>query len=182
MALWPDNRLLDLLQIEHAIIQAPMAGSTTPALASAVSNAGALGSLGCAMMDTGAASAAITALRGQTNRAFNINFFCHQPPGDDAAKNARATERLRPFFEEYGLGPVPAVEASNFPFDEAMLSWPPGPRPTDGPWSVYWYGSVVKSTSFMRYQPKNDPVPARYAVMLEECNQLYAEMSAHRLV
>ncbi len=48
--MWPDSRLSDLLKIEHPIIQAPMAGSATPALAAAVSNAGGLGSLGCGSM------------------------------------------------------------------------------------------------------------------------------------
>ncbi|MFT5172502.1 MAG: nitronate monooxygenase [Gammaproteobacteria bacterium] len=121
MPLWPDSRLLDLLQVEHAIIQAPMAGSTTPALAAAVSNAGGMGSLGCAMMDPGAVHGQVTQLRSKTNRAFNLNFFCHQPPGEDALKNARAVQLLQPFYDEYCLGEVPAVQASNFPFDAAML-------------------------------------------------------------
>ena len=46
--MWPRTDLIDLLGITHPIIQAPMAGSTTPALAAAVSNAGGLGSIGCA--------------------------------------------------------------------------------------------------------------------------------------
>jgi len=121
MSLWSDSRLLDLLQTEHAIIQAPMASSATPAMAAAVCNAGGLGSLGCAMMDPAAVRGAITQLRDQTNRAFNINFFCHQPPGEDARKNARAAELLQPFYDELALGEVPAAQASNFPFDVAML-------------------------------------------------------------
>ncbi len=121
MTLWPDGRLLDLLQVEHPIIQAPMAGSTTPALAAAVSNAGGLGSLGCAMMDPGTVRSTVTALRERTNRSFNVNFFCHDPPGHDPARNARAAALLQPFFDELGLGAVPAVEASNVPFDAAML-------------------------------------------------------------
>ena len=48
--MWPDRRLCDLLGIEHPIIQAPMAGSDTPALAAAVANAGGLGSIGCAFL------------------------------------------------------------------------------------------------------------------------------------
>ena len=121
MSLWTDQRLLDLLQIEHAIIQAPMAGSTSPELAAAVSNAGAMGSLGCAMMGPDKVREEIVALRSATNRAFNINFFCHEPPGEDAKKNARAVELLQPFYDENGLGEVPAVAASNFPFDAVML-------------------------------------------------------------
>ena len=48
--MWPDRRLLDLLGIDHPIIQAPMAGVATPGLAAAASNAGGLGSIGCAGM------------------------------------------------------------------------------------------------------------------------------------
>jgi predicted protein tyrosine phosphatase len=47
---WPDRRLLDLLGIALPIIQAPMAGETTPDLVAAVSEAGGLGSLGCAIL------------------------------------------------------------------------------------------------------------------------------------
>jgi len=121
MTTWPDTRLLDLLQIEHPIIQAPMAGSATPALAAAASNAGALGSLGCAMMDTGAVRGAVGELRDRSNRAFNLNFFCHAPPGHDPARDARAAELLAPFYRELGLGEMPAALATNFPFGEEML-------------------------------------------------------------
>lgn len=121
MSIWPDPRLLDLLQIEHAIIQAPMAGSTTPALAAAVSNAGALGSLGCAMMDPAAVRDSVQEIRARTNRSFNINFFCHTPPRDDPARNAHASALFKPFYDALGIAHMPAVEASNFPFDQAML-------------------------------------------------------------
>lgn len=132
MPVWTDTRLLDLLQIEHAIIQAPMAGSTSPELAAAVSNAGAMGSLGCAMMGPDTVRGEIAKLRGATNRAFNINFFCHAPPGDSAVKNARAVELLQPFYDEHGLGKVPAVEASNFPFDASAAFHRASPPYNDG--------------------------------------------------
>lgn len=73
-------------------------------------------------------------------------------------------------------------DAIGVPFDEAMLSWPPGPRPTDGTWAKYWYASVERSTSFGPYRPKDDPVPPRYANLLAECEQLYAEMAKHKLI
>ena len=50
MYVWPNNTLLDLLNIEHPIIQAPMAGAQDSALAIAVARAGGLGSLPCAML------------------------------------------------------------------------------------------------------------------------------------
>ena len=51
MASWPDRRLLDLLNLEIPIIQAPMAGSDSVALARSVSSTGALGSLAAALLD-----------------------------------------------------------------------------------------------------------------------------------
>jgi nitronate monooxygenase len=51
--MWSSDRLQKLFGIEHPIVQAPMAGASTPAMAVAVANAGGLGSLGCAMMSTG---------------------------------------------------------------------------------------------------------------------------------
>lgn len=121
MFIWPDHDFLQRLGIEHAIIQAPMAGSTTPALASAVSSAGALGSLGCAMMEPQAVMRSATALKESSNRSFNLNFFCHPEPGDDPTRAARARELVAPFYDELHAGDVPPVEASNFPFDERML-------------------------------------------------------------
>ena len=114
--MWPDRRLMDLLGSEYPIIQAPMAGSTTPAMAAAAANAGCIGSLGCAFMTPEAYSDAYTQTRSATNGRINMNFFCHVPPGEDAAKNAVAQERLAPLFKEFGLGAVPDVIATNFPY------------------------------------------------------------------
>jgi len=81
--MWSDRRLCDLLGIEHPIIQAPMAGSDTPALAAAVSNAGGLGSIGCAMMTPERFRTIYAETAAATNRALNINFSSHASPGDD---------------------------------------------------------------------------------------------------
>lgn len=48
--IWPNQRLLDLLGIDLPIIQAPMAGLATSAMAAAVAEVGGLGSLGCAVL------------------------------------------------------------------------------------------------------------------------------------
>ncbi|MCP5081951.1 MAG: nitronate monooxygenase [Alphaproteobacteria bacterium] len=119
--MWPNTQLLDLLGIDHPIIQAPMAGATTPALAAAVSNAGGMGSLGCAFMTPERTGEEIAKTMMATNRSINVNFFVHEPPGEDAAKNATLKERLQPYFDELGLGEMPAVTPTNFPFDEAMM-------------------------------------------------------------
>jgi nitronate monooxygenase len=96
-----------LLGIEHPIIQAPMAGSATPALAAAVSNAGGLGSLGCAEMDAAALAAAVAGLRGASNKPFNLNFFVHPKPATDAATLAATRARLAPWYARLGLGQPP---------------------------------------------------------------------------
>lgn len=119
--MWPNTALIDLLGIEHPIIQAPMAGSTTPELAAAVSNAGGMGSLGCAMMSAERTGEEIAKTMMATNRSINANFFVHEPPGDDPAKNKHATKLLKPYFDELALGDVPDFTATNFPFDEDML-------------------------------------------------------------
>jgi hypothetical protein len=66
-------------------------------------------------------------------------------------------------------------------FTEAMLSWPPGPRETDGIWAKYWYDSLLKTTSFQPYKPKDDPVPPRLAGLLEEAEEIYNKLYGHRL-
>jgi hypothetical protein len=72
-------------------------------------------------------------------------------------------------------------EALGIAFDERMLSWPAGKRPTDGVWADHWYTEVVKSTSFGPYKPKNEPVPDDLAEVHDRCRALYEQMHAHRL-
>ena len=67
------------------------------------------------------------------------------------------------------------------PFDEAMLSWAPGPRDTDGVWAKHWYGAVERSTGFAPYRPKNERVPPALESVLAECQALYDALAAHRL-
>jgi nitronate monooxygenase len=95
--------LQTLLGIELPIIQAPMAGVQDAALAIAVSNAGALGSLPCAMLGPEALRDELTRLAAGTARPFNVNFFCHTPPAPDAAREAAWRARLAPYFVELGL-------------------------------------------------------------------------------
>ncbi len=95
--------LQELLGIELPIIQAPMAGVQTSALAVAVSNAGGLGSLPCAMLSLGALRDELTALRGQTNKSFNVNFFCHATPAFSAEREAAWRVALAPYYREYAI-------------------------------------------------------------------------------
>jgi nitronate monooxygenase len=95
--------LQDLLGLELPVIQAPMAGVQGSALAIAVSNAGGLGSLPCASLDAGAMRAELAALRAQTTKPFNVNFFCHAQPEADAHREAAWRAALAPYFAEWGI-------------------------------------------------------------------------------
>ena len=120
-AVWPRNDLLELLAIAHPVVQAPMSGFTPPALAAAVCNAGALGSIGCAGQPAAALREQVATLRQATNHPFNLNFFVHAHPQDNPAATARMQARLTPYFDEFGLGPVPEPVEPFPPFDDEQL-------------------------------------------------------------
>ncbi len=116
--MWPDTRLLDLLGIEIPIVQAPMANSTGIAIAVAVANAGALGSLPCAMLKADDVRARLGEIRQRTNRPVNLNFFCNEPPTRDAGREAAWLEQLAPYYTELGAEPPSLpLQAGSVPFD-----------------------------------------------------------------
>ena len=114
--------LVRLLAIRSPIIQAPMAGVSTPALAAAVSNAGGLGSLGVGAMNAENARKAIHQTRELTDQPFNINVFCHQPAQADAARERAWLDWLAPVFREYGAEAPAALSEiyTSFLVDQAM--------------------------------------------------------------
>ncbi len=95
--------LQKLFGIELPIIQAPMAGVQGSALAVAVSNAGGLGSLPCAMLGPDAIRQELAAIRAKTTNPFNVNFFCHAQPEPSAEREAAWRAALSPYFAEYGI-------------------------------------------------------------------------------
>ncbi len=72
-------------------------------------------------------------------------------------------------------------EALDVEFTEAMLTWPPGRRETDGIWAPYWYAAVEKSTGFEPYRPKYETVPPELEGVLHECLRHYVVLYARRL-
>ena len=72
-------------------------------------------------------------------------------------------------------------EAVGVPFTDAMLSWPPGRRATDGVWAKHWYAKVEQTTGFGPFQPKNEPVPDPLQPLLRECRELYEQLYSHRI-
>ena len=117
---WPDTRLCGLFDIEHPIIQAPMAGAATPEMAAVVSNAGGLGSLGCAVMSAEDVLTNAAKTRALSNRALNMNFFCHKRPEIDAKRAEIAQDRLQPWYDRLDAGDMPDVIETFFPFDEKI--------------------------------------------------------------
>ncbi|GAA0755031.1 nitronate monooxygenase family protein [Ideonella azotifigens] len=123
MSAWPDTRLLDLFGIDLPILQAPMAGPSLHEMVIAVTQAGGLGALPCALLSEAQARNELALIRAQTTGPFNINFFCHQAPQPDAAREAAWRAHLRPFYLELGLDPEAPVPVSNRnPFDAAMCA------------------------------------------------------------
>ncbi len=104
--------LRELFGIEHPIIQAPMAGVQGSALAIAVSNAGGLGSLPCAMLEVSGIRAELATIRAQSSRPVNVNFFCHRQPQPDEERERRWRAILSPYFEAHGIDPAAIPPAS----------------------------------------------------------------------
>jgi len=116
--MFSDTRVTDLFGIDLPFIQAPMAGAQGSAMAIAVSNAGGLGSLPCAMLTPDKMRAEMGVIRQQTQGPVNLNFFCHTPPAEDPDAQTRWRNRLRDYYIEHGLDPdaeAPAVNRA--PFD-----------------------------------------------------------------
>ncbi|MGJ7903231.1 NAD(P)H-dependent flavin oxidoreductase, partial [Lysobacter sp. 1R34A] len=118
--MWPDRRIQDLFGIELPIVQAPMAGPTLAEMVIGAAQAGALGSLPCALLGVEQAHEQCRLIRAASDRPLNLNFFCHRPPPPDPARESAWRERLAGYYREFGLDPAMPVPASNrSPFDEA---------------------------------------------------------------
>ena len=73
-------------------------------------------------------------------------------------------------------------DAVGVEFDKAMLSWPSGPRETDGIWAKYWYDDVIKSTSFQPHQPREGVIPDRLHEIHKQCRECYEQLYQYRLL
>lgn len=118
------RHLLDRFGIALPIIQAPMAGVSSPAMAAAVSQAGGLGSIGVGAVDAEAARGMIRAVRERTARPFNVNVFAHSPARADPAREAAWIARLRSEFARFDAVPPAHLREiyQSFVTDTAMLA------------------------------------------------------------
>lgn len=117
------NAFLRKLGITLPIIQAPMAGTSTPTMAAAVCNAGALGSIGVGAVDAVSAAKMINDLRAATNLPFNVNVFCHRPPTPSPQRNAAWIACLAPEFHRFDAEPPLILNEiyKSFVTDDAMF-------------------------------------------------------------
>ena len=115
---------LQRLGVTAPIIQAPMAGTSTPLLAARVSEAGALGSIAVGAVDAAGATAMIAEVRSLTDRPFNVNLFVHATPRRDAAVEAAWLDALAPTFRSFDAEHPIALKPAyaSFNDDEAMFA------------------------------------------------------------
>lgn len=118
------NAFLRRLGMELPIIQAPMAGISPPELAAAVSNSGGLGSIGVGSVNAETTRQMIASVRSKTDRPFNVNVFCNQPPVPDAARETAWLARLEPEFHLHGAKPPDHLTEiyQSFLTDDAKLA------------------------------------------------------------
>ena len=111
--------LQHLIGTELPIIQAPMAGVQGSALAIAVSNAGGLGSLPCAMLSLETMQAELTAVARGTDKPYNVNFFCYTTPTPDPERETAWRRALSPYYRELGVDPASIPSGpGRMPFDD----------------------------------------------------------------
>lgn len=101
-----------------------MAGVSTPKLAAAVCNAGALGSIGVAATDADGARDMIAGVRLLSSRPFNVNVFVHQPVQRNVAREKAWLSAMAPLFDRYGASPPTALRPiyKSFIEDDEMLA------------------------------------------------------------
>ncbi|WP_150305276.1 NAD(P)H-dependent flavin oxidoreductase [Pseudomonas saliphila] len=115
--------ILNLLNIQHPIIQAPMVGVSTPKLAAEVSNAGALGSIGLGGSTPEQARELIQTTRALTTAPFNVNLFCHQPAQAKPGVEQAWLGHMASLFRAYKTEPPASLSLGYVSFleSEAML-------------------------------------------------------------
>ncbi|MDN2568412.1 nitronate monooxygenase [Aquibium sp. A9E412] len=125
-----DTRITALFGIALPVLQAPMAGSSGAALAIAVSQAGGLGALPCAMLSPQQIRDEVATIRAATDRPINLNFFCHRTPEPDPEGETVWRRRLAPYYETFGIDAdaVPAG-AGRRPFDDEAAALVEALRP-----------------------------------------------------
>jgi len=66
-------------------------------------------------------------------------------------------------------------------FTPRMLSWPPGPRASDGVWAPYWYEAVLRSTGFEPHRARERQVPAGHQAIIDRVMPAFEVLWQRRL-
>src|SRR5262249_6439895 len=120
--MWPDRRVVELFEIEHPIVLAPMAGLGTVNLAAAVSNAGGLGSIGYAIVAPEAIAKSVAGLRRSTPKTINPHFFFPDPAKNDGARERAWHEKLSFYYRELGIEAATLPRFDLAPFGDAACT------------------------------------------------------------
>ena len=118
--MWPNDRFIKLCDIELPIIQAPMAGAALSDMVVAVSEAGGLGSLACALLSVEQVRTELASIRQSTSRPINLNFFCYESPQGDRAKELNWRRRLERYYVELKADDSSIQNTARPRFDDKM--------------------------------------------------------------
>ncbi len=110
--MWSRNAFTERLDLKWPILQAPMGWLSTPALASAVSNAGGLGGLGMWGFSAQDAERRIAGFRQQSAGSLNVNYPLWPEPKITADASEAMRMRLQAHYDAKGLGAVPKPEGA----------------------------------------------------------------------
>ena len=120
--MWSKNSFTQRLNLEYPILQAPMGGLTTPALAAAVSNAGGLGGLGMWGFSAEDAGRRIAGFRQQSGGGLNVNYPLWDDPGDLTDTGLAMRAHLQDLYQQKGLGPLATPSATAGEIDAGHLA------------------------------------------------------------
>jgi len=102
--MWSRNAFTERLDLKWPILQAPMGWLSTPALASAVSNAGGLGGLGMWGFSAQDAERRIAGFRQQSAGSLNVNYPLWPEPKITADASEAMRTSLQAHYDAKGLG------------------------------------------------------------------------------
>ena len=159
--MWLDRRITDLFGIEHPILVSPMGGAMDWEMTVAVAEGGGLGSLPCIMFGPDRIREEVGKIRARTDKPFNLGFFAYKPAPPDNAREASWRDRLKPYYDEFGLDPNSfAPPPARAPFNDEYCALIEELKLTAGPVSKYRFGMMAlgHAPAIERGRaPKSDP-------------------------
>ena len=118
---WAQNNFTKALNIKYPIIQAPMASAASIELASEVSNAGGLGSLGLSYHKIENILPDYKKILNKTNHSINLNFMTHKEPSKNDIKAKKYMNEVKKYYEEYKVAEIPNLINTTETFNKEHL-------------------------------------------------------------